>query len=195
MGPRQYRARKGRVETGLTTGLHRLATPATKVSGLGAKLGEQERITLVRLIRKGIYLMAELQDFGPNPFVVDIEKVTEENETFRTALWTGEKIQLTLMSIPVGGDVGLEVHKKEDQFLRIEKGRGLVQMGPTADEVTFEREVGHDWAVLVPVGVWHNIKNIGDEPMQIYSIYGPPHHDHGTVHQTQEDDHDHDHDH
>ena len=140
--------------------------------------------------------MVKLQDFGPGPFVVDIEKVTLENDTFRTALWTGEKIQLTLMSIPVGGDVGLEVHKKEDQFLRIEKGRGLVQMGPTADEVTFEQEVGDDWAVLVPVGMWHNIKNIGDEPMKIYSIYGPPHHDHGTVHQTQADDHDdHDHDH
>lgn len=132
--------------------------------------------------------MAELKDNGPGPYVVDIEELTLENDTFRTAVWTGAHLQMTVMSIPVGGDIGKEVHHKEDQFLRIEQGRGLVQMGPTEDEVTFEAEVGDDWAVLVPVGVWHNITNVGDEPMKVYSIYGPPHHDFGTVHQTQADD-------
>lgn len=137
--------------------------------------------------------MSELKDHGAEPYVVDIEELTLENDTFRTAVWTGKHLQMTVMSIPVGGDVGLEIHEKEDQFLRIEQGRGLVQMGPAPDEVTFEAEVEDDFAVLVPVGVWHNIKNIGDEPMKIYSIYGPAHHDFGTVHQTQEDDHGHDH--
>lgn len=134
--------------------------------------------------------MADLQDHGPDPYVVDIEELTLENDTFRTAVWTGKHMQMTVMSIPVGGDVGLEIHEKEDQFLRIEQGRGLVQMGPSKDEVTFEAEVEDDYAVLVPVGVWHNIKNIGDEPMKIYSLYAPPHHAFGTVHQTQADDHD-----
>ncbi len=138
--------------------------------------------------------MAELKDFGPAPYVVDIEDATVENETFRTALWTGEFLQMTVMSIPVGGDIGFEVHHDTDQFLRLEQGRGLVQMGPTKDEFTFEQEVEDDWAVLVPTGVWHNITNIGDVPMKVYSIYAPPHHAHGTVHQTQADDHD-DHDH
>lgn len=133
--------------------------------------------------------MGETKDQGPKPFVVDIEKETLDNDTFRTALWTGEQFQVTVMSIPVGGDVGLEVHMEEDQFLRLESGRAKVQMGPEKDNFTLEQEVGADWAVIVPKGVWHNITNIGDEPMKLYSIYAPPHHPHGTVHQTQADDH------
>ena len=124
--------------------------------------------------------MGETKDQGPKPFVVDIEKETLDNDTFRTALWTGEQFQVTVMSIPVGGDVGLEVHTEEDQFLRLESGRGKVQMGPEKDNFTLEQEVGADWAVIVPKGVWHNITNIGDEPMKLYSIYAPPHHPHGT---------------
>ncbi len=132
--------------------------------------------------------MAELKDNGPGPYVVNIEDTTLENETFRTAIWTGKHLQMTVMSIPVGGDVGLEKHEKEDQFLRVEQGRALVQMGPEEDVVTFEAEVEDDWVILVPVGVWHNIINVGDEPLKLYSIYGPPHHAFGTVHQTQADD-------
>ncbi len=129
-----------------------------------------------------------MTDHGPAPYVVNIEEATLSNDTFRTALWTGKHIQMTVMSIPVGGDVGLEQHHHEDQFLRVEQGRALVRMGPTASDVTFEQEVGDDWVILVPVGVWHNIINIGDEPLKLYSIYGPPHHEKGTVHQTQADD-------
>ena len=98
--------------------------------------------------------MAETRDQGPKPFVVDIEKETLDNETFRTAIWTGEQFQVTVMNIPVGGDVGLEVHTKEDQFLRLESGRGRVEMGPSEDEVTFTEEVSADWAVIVPKGTW-----------------------------------------
>lgn len=140
--------------------------------------------------------MAELEDHGPGPYVVDIEEATLENKNFRTALWTGKRMQMTLMSIPVGGDVGLEQHHHEDQFLRVEQGHALVRMGPKENEVTFEAEVKDDFAILVPVGVWHNIINIGDEELKLYSIYAPPHHPFGTVHETQADDvDDHDHDH
>ena len=132
--------------------------------------------------------MAELSDHGPQPYVVDIEETTLENTNFRTAIWTGKHIQMTVMSIPVGGDVGLEQHHHEDQILRVEQGRALVRMGPKENEVTFEAEVEDDWVILVPVGVWHNIINIGDEPLKLYSIYGPPHHPFGTVHETQADD-------
>ena len=83
--------------------------------------------------------MAEIQDNGPNPYAVNIEEVTLENENFRTALWTGEEFQITLMEIPVGGDVGLEVHTENDQFLRLEQGKGLAKMGPAKDNFTFER--------------------------------------------------------
>ena len=132
--------------------------------------------------------MSELHDHGPNPYVVDIEDATLANDAFRTALWTGTHLQMTVMSIPVGGDVGFEVHGDTDQFLRLEQGRGRVQMGATKDNLTFDEEVSGDWAVLVPQGVWHNITNIGDEPMKLYSIYAPPHHRFGTVHETQADD-------
>lgn len=94
---------------------------------------------------------------------------------------------MTLMSIPVGGDVGLEVHNDTDQFLRLEQGRGRVQMGPSKDDLTFDEDVTDDWFVLAPKGFWHNITNIGDEPMKVYSLYAPPHYAHGTVHNTQAD--------
>lgn len=129
----------------------------------------------------------ELKDHGPRPFAVDIEAATVQNETFRTALWTGEHLQLTLMSIPVGGEIGLEAHGEIDQFLRLEKGRGRVQMGPSRDDLSFEQEIEDDWVVLVPAGTWHNITNVGDEPLKVYSIYTPPEHPHGTVHQTKEE--------
>ena len=129
--------------------------------------------------------MTDTKDYGANPYVVDIEKDTLENTNFRTTRWTGRNIQMTLMSIPVGGDVGLEVHETHDQFLRLEQGKGRVEMGDTKDNLDFQQDVGADFAVFVPAGVWHNITNTGDEPMKLYAIYGPPDHRHGTVHPTQ----------
>ena len=135
--------------------------------------------------------MTDLRDHGPNPYVVNIDEATVTNENFRTTLWTGTHFQVTLMSIPVGGDVGFEVHGDTDQFLRLEQGRGHVQMGPTKDDLSFDEEVSADWAIVVPAGYWHNITNIGDEPMRLYSIYAPAHHPFDTVHATQADDHHH----
>ncbi|PYF95610.1 Mannose-6-phosphate isomerase, cupin superfamily [Georgenia satyanarayanai] len=131
--------------------------------------------------------MNQLPDHGPNPYVVNIEEATLANDNFRITVWTGEKLQLTLMSIPVGGDIGFEVHHDTDQFLRLEQGRGRVQMGSSKDDLTFDEEVSDDWVVLVPKGSWHNVTNIGDEPMKVYSLYAPPHHAYGTVHETQAD--------
>lgn len=129
-----------------------------------------------------------MQDNGPNPFVVNIEKATVDNDTFRTALWTGKQMQLTVMSIQPGDDIGLEVHDDHDQFLRIEQGQALVQMGPAEDELTFEQQAEHDDAVFVPAGTWHNLTNSGDEPLKLYSVYAPAEHSHGTVHETKADD-------
>ncbi|PVA06221.1 cupin domain-containing protein [Thalassorhabdomicrobium marinisediminis] len=131
--------------------------------------------------------MTDTKDYGAEPFVVDIEKDTLDNTNFRTTRWTGHNLQLTLMTIPVGGDIGLEVHEGNDQFLRLEQGRGRVQMGQSKDNLDYDKEVGDDWAVFVPAGMWHNITNIGEEPLKLYAIYGPPDHRHGTVHATQED--------
>lgn len=129
----------------------------------------------------------ELKDRGANPFVIDIEKATKENTNYRTALWTGSHLQLTLMSIEVGEDIGLEVHQDIDQFLRIEEGKGLVQMGDSEDQLDFEKQVEDDDVVLVPAGKWHNIKNTADKPLKVYSIYAPAEHPHGTIHETRAD--------
>ncbi len=127
---------------------------------------------------------ADSTDDGPNPFVTNIEADTLANENYRTTRWTGSNIQLTLMSIDPGRDIGLEVHEHGDQFLRVEAGRARVQMGPSEDDLPFDREVGDDWVILVPAGTWHNVTNIGDESLKVYAIYGPPEHDPGTVHAT-----------
>lgn len=126
-------------------------------------------------------------DHGPKPYVVDIEAATLANDNFRSTLWTGEYLQLTLMAIPAGEDIGLEQHPDHDQFLRIESGTGRVQMGPEEDQLDFDHEVADDDVILVPAGQWHNVTNTGDEPLKIYSLYGPPDHVHGTVHPTKTD--------
>ncbi|WP_269409892.1 cupin domain-containing protein [Lentibacillus daqui] len=128
-----------------------------------------------------------VRDHGKQPFVVDIEKAAEQNRTFRTALWTGEHLQVTLMSIRVGEDIGLEVHPSTDQFLRIEEGKGIVQMGDSKNNLTFRQNVQEDSAIFVPAGTWHNVTNTGNVPLKLYSIYAPPEHPFGTVHVTKKD--------
>ena len=127
------------------------------------------------------------KDYGAEPTVLDIENFTVSNDNFRTALWTGTYLQLTLMSIPVGGEIGLEAHPDTDQFLRIEEGEGKVMMGDTEDSLTFVQMVEADFAVFIPAGKWHNLVNTGDKPLKLYSIYAPVEHPRGTVHQTFEE--------
>ena len=128
-----------------------------------------------------------LKDYGPQPYVVNINEATKQNNTFRTALWTGHHLQVTLMSINVGEDIGLEIHPDTDQFLRIEQGRGVVRMGQNKNNLTFERKVDDDSAIMVPAGIWHNVINTGNVPLKLYTIYAPPHHPYGTVHRTKAD--------
>ena len=125
-----------------------------------------------------------VKDHGPNPFVVNINEATIQNDTYRTALWTGKHLQLTLMSINPGEDIGLEIHPQTDQFLRIEQGQGYVQMGNSKENLYFTQYVGPDSAIFVPAGTWHNVTNIGSIPLRLYSIYAPPNHPFGTVSKT-----------
>ncbi len=129
----------------------------------------------------------ELKDSGPNPFVIDIKNATIKNNNYRTALWTGNYLQLTLMSINVGEDIGLEIHPDHDQFIRIEEGQGLVRMGDRKDNLIFQENVYDDYAFIIPAGTWHNLINTGNKPIKLYSIYAPPQHPHGTVHKTKAD--------
>lgn len=126
-------------------------------------------------------------DYGPYPFVIDIDKATKENNNFRTTLWTGNHLQLTLMSIDVGEDIGLEIHPDIDQFIRVEAGVGIVRMGDRRDWLDFNEKVYDGYAFIIPAGKWHNLINIGNKPLKVYSIYAPPQHPKGTIHKTKVD--------
>ena len=129
----------------------------------------------------------ELKDYGKQPVVLNIEKATEQNNTFRTALWTGKHMQVTLMSIPVGSSVGLEVHPDTDQVIRIEDGDALIEMGDTSTNLNFRTAAEEGYAIMIPAGKWHNVTNTGDEPLKICVFYAPPQHPFGTVHRTKAD--------
>ncbi|MBO9517623.1 MAG: cupin domain-containing protein [Porphyrobacter sp.] len=116
-------------------------------------------------------------------FVDDIEKLTLDNTDFRRVIYTGHNIQLVLMSINPGEEIGAEVHDDRDQFFRIESGEGIVSI----DGV--DHAVKDDDAVIVPQGARHNVKATGSTPLKVYTIYGPPEHIDGTVHVTCEDAH------
>jgi mannose-6-phosphate isomerase-like protein (cupin superfamily) len=117
-------------------------------------------------------------------WVDNIEERTKENSNFRKVLWTGAHSELTLMSIEPGSEIGLEVHGHVDQFLRIESGKGRVQVGPSENELNETYEVEDDWAFIVPAGTWHNVINTGREPLKLYTVYSPANHAAGTVHKT-----------
>lgn len=127
-----------------------------------------------------------INDNGPNPNAFDIETETRDNKNYRTVAWSGKYLQVTLMSIPVGESIGLEVHPYTDQFLRLDAGKGHCVMGPEKDKLDFQQDVTDGWAVQVPAGTWHDIINTGDEPMQVYAVYAPVHHAPGLVQDTAE---------
>ncbi|MFT3876453.1 MAG: cupin domain-containing protein [Propioniciclava sp.] len=126
----------------------------------------------------------DIIDNGPDPKSFDIESATRSNENYRTVAWTGKYLQVTLMSIPVGTSIGLEVHPDTDQFLRVDAGRGTCVMGPAEDDLNFAQEVADGWSIQVPAGTWHDVVNTGDEPLKLYAVYAPSHHAQGKVHAT-----------
>ncbi|PZG80385.1 cupin domain-containing protein [Streptomyces sp. NTH33] len=128
-----------------------------------------------------------INDNGPRPNAFNIETATRQNENYRTVAWTGKYLQVTLMSIPVGESIGLEVHPHTDQFLRLDAGHGKVIMGPAKDQLDFQQDVVDGWSIQVPAGTWHNVINTGDEPLRVYAIYAPVHHAPGLVQEASTD--------
>lgn len=114
-------------------------------------------------------------------FVDDIEHLTEENPYFRRVMYTGKNLQLVLMSLEPGEDIGEEVHVDRDQFFRIEEGKGEVWIDDR------RAKIEGDFAIVVPAGARHNIRNTGHRPMKLYTVYGPPEHAEGTVQATKQD--------
>ena len=111
----------------------------------------------------------------------DIETLTTDNSDFRRVLYTGKQLQLVLMTLPPGCDIGSEVHEDRDQFFRFEDGAGEVDI----DDNTYKIEDGT--GIIVPAGARHNVRNTGDRPLKLYTIYGPPEHKDGVVQSTKEE--------
>lgn len=126
-------------------------------------------------------------DYGPNPCVINIAEMAMQNQNFRSTIWTGCHLQMTLMCIPGCGDIGLEMHEHVDQFLRIEQGQGMVKMGSSRCRQDIQQCVCKGDVIFVPAGTWHNIINTGRGDLKISSIYAPPNHRMGTVHRTKAD--------
>ena len=114
-------------------------------------------------------------------FVADIEELTEKNSDFRRVLYTGKNLQLVLMSLKPGEEIGEEVHEDRDQFFRVEMGEGEVRIDGNRSKIE-----GDD-AIIVPAGARHNVVNTGDKPLRLYTLYAPPEHRDGTVHATKAD--------
>ena len=129
----------------------------------------------------------KIRDYGREPFAFNIHHATTKNQNFRTTLWTGNYLQLTLMSIPVNSDIGVEMHPDVDQFVRVESGRAKVYFGNSRNTLHEAEVVNENYAILIPAGTWHNIVNIGICPLKVYSLYAPPQHPFGTVHKTKAD--------
>ena len=111
----------------------------------------------------------------------NIDKATVENEDFRRVLYTGKKLQLVLMKLQPGDEIGEEVHDDRDQFFRIDEGEGTIDIDGKANPVEA------DFAVIVPAGARHNVRNTGSEPLRLYTIYGPPEHEDQVVQPTKAD--------
>ncbi len=114
-------------------------------------------------------------------FTDNIEDLTEENKDFRRVLYTGHKLQLVLMAIQPGEEIGEEVHEGHDQFFRIEEGEGEVWIDGACTKIS------DGDGIIVPQGARHNVICTGTEPLRLYTIYGPPEHADGTVHKTKSD--------
>ena len=108
----------------------------------------------------------------------NIERATLANEDFRRVLYTGKNLQLVLMTLMPGEEIGSEVHEDRDQFFRFEEGEGMVDIDGKANPVE------DDFAVIVPAGARHNVRNTGDRPLRFYTLYGPPEHKDGIVQST-----------
>ncbi len=111
-------------------------------------------------------------------YVADIEELTEENTDFRRVLYSGSKLQLVLMSVEPGEELGGEIHTDTDQFFRIEDGEGRIMI----DGVTHKVKSGD--GIVVPAGAHHNLICTGHLPLKVYTIYGPPHHRDQLVQKT-----------
>jgi len=128
----------------------------------------------------------EQEDEGKKPWASDIENDTISNNNFRKVIWTGEYVQLVLMTLNPGKKIDLEVHEGHDQFVRIERGKANLKTGKTKENLDFDKTLEEGWAGMIPAGYWHEIENTGEGNLSLYTIYSPPEHPENTVEYTKE---------
>ncbi len=126
-------------------------------------------------------------DLGPNATVIPLSASAQNNRNFRTVLWTGCHLQLTVMSLAKGEEIGWEQHPDTDQLLRIESGESVVEMGCCRGKCEQKKTLQAGDAILVPAGTWHNVRNTGCCPLRLSSVYAPAQHPRGTIHRTKAD--------
>ncbi|MFO0971638.1 MAG: MFS transporter [Candidatus Saccharimonadales bacterium] len=181
---------------GLMLGLQAVASfvSVMAVGGLWVLFGAKVVFAVVALfaLMFGIYLFftstrdyVSKVDHGRTPYAPNIAQLVAKNTNFRTTVWTGANLQVTLMTIPPGDDIGLEAHKSIDQLLYIIEGKAKVQMGDREDTLDFEQNVKEGFSVMVPANTFHNIINNSKSiPLKLFSVYAAPEHDYGTIHKT-----------
>ena len=119
--------------------------------------------------------------------IASAQKISLTNDNYRKEIWTGQHLQMTVMSIPAGGEIGFEIHSDTDQALYVEYGFAAVYAGETKQAVRLIGTVRPDYVILIPSGTWHNVINVGNTPLKLISFYAPPHHPKGTLHETKLD--------
>ncbi len=127
-----------------------------------------------------IILLLYMGNSNIKPFRIDLENETINNTFYRKVVYTSNHTQLVLMSIDPDQEIGNEVHNNLDQFIRIEKGVGNVIYNQGKDNEMIQMLLD-GIAIIIPAGTWHNVKNIGKEPLKLYSIYSPPEHPQGLI--------------
>ena len=129
----------------------------------------------------------DMRDKGNEPIVFDIRREAFMTPDYRTALWTGGNLQLTVMTIPVGEDTGVEIHEGVDQLVGVVSGAGEVSFGNRENYFAPSIPLDAHSVILVPSGTYHIIKNVGRTPLKLYSVYAPRVHKFGTVDKTNDE--------
>lgn len=120
-------------------------------------------------------------EHGDEVYSLNVGRTACKNQNFRESYWTGRFLQMTLMSIPCGDDIGVEMHCDTDQYIRVEQGMAIALIGHSADNCCHKHKLNVGDAIFIPAGTWHNIVNASRHPLKISSIYAPPHHPKCTV--------------
>lgn len=120
-------------------------------------------------------------------WIGNVEGAAWANGYFREVLWTAKHLQLVVMSLEPGEEIGLEVHEGHEQFIQVVSGRATVTLGPSMDEVAEAHDIEAGWAALISAGTWHNVINRGETELKLYTLYAPPEHPDHTVHRTKAD--------